>query len=133
LTRRDVRGPSDQIGVLIDSYHDRRTGYEFAVNPDGVRRDNAIYNDDGRDASWNGVWEVATIIDDEGWAAEFQIPVSQLRYAEGDDHTFGFGVLRSIERYPETMSWPAIDRDRPGIISQLGTVDGFTNLSSARS
>ena len=36
LTRRDVRGPSDQIGVLIDSYHDRRTGFGFWVNPDGV-------------------------------------------------------------------------------------------------
>ena len=29
LTRRDVRGPSDQIGVLIDSYHDRRSGFGF--------------------------------------------------------------------------------------------------------
>src|SRR5690348_5799293 len=34
LSRRDVRGPSDQIKVLIDSYDDRRTGYELAVNPD---------------------------------------------------------------------------------------------------
>ena len=24
LTRRDVRGPSDQLKVMIDSYHDRR-------------------------------------------------------------------------------------------------------------
>ena len=32
LSRRDVRTPSDQIKIMIDSYHDRRTGYEFAVN-----------------------------------------------------------------------------------------------------
>lgn len=132
LTRRDVRGPSDQISILIDSYHDRRTGYEFAVNPDGVRRDNAIYNDDGRDGSWNGVWEVATVVDADGWAAEFQIPLSQLRYADGDEHTFGFGVLRTVERYRETVSWPGIDRDRPGLVSQLGTVDGLANLSTSR-
>jgi hypothetical protein len=45
LTRRDVRGPSDQIGVIVDSYNDRRSGLEFYVNPDGVKRDLAIYND----------------------------------------------------------------------------------------
>ena len=37
LTRRDVRGPSDLITVIIDSYNDRRSGFEFQVNPDGVR------------------------------------------------------------------------------------------------
>src|SRR5690606_9055894 len=45
LSRRDVRGPSDQIKVVVDSYNDRRTGFQFAVNPDGVKRDYAIYND----------------------------------------------------------------------------------------
>ena len=45
LSRRDVRGPSDQIKVVIDSYGDKRSGYEFAVNPDGVKRDYSISND----------------------------------------------------------------------------------------
>jgi hypothetical protein len=36
LSRRDVRGPSDQLKIVIDAYHDRRSGYEFAVNPVGV-------------------------------------------------------------------------------------------------
>src|SRR5712691_9702125 len=35
LTRRDADSPSDWIGVVIDSYHDRRTAFEFAVNPAG--------------------------------------------------------------------------------------------------
>src|SRR5437879_9387760 len=42
LARRDVRAPTDQLKIVIDSYHDRRTGYEFAVNPGGVKRDYAI-------------------------------------------------------------------------------------------
>src|SRR2546425_1172121 len=37
LARRDVRAATDQIKIIIDSYHDRRTGFEFAVNPAGVR------------------------------------------------------------------------------------------------
>src|SRR5204863_6742839 len=54
LSRRDVRGPSDQIKIIIDSYGDKRSGYEFAVNPDGVKRDYAISNDSQEDESWNG-------------------------------------------------------------------------------
>ena len=39
LSRRDVKTQSEQIKIMIDSYHDRRTGYEFGVNPAGVKRD----------------------------------------------------------------------------------------------
>jgi hypothetical protein len=39
LTRRDTDSPSDWIRIAIDSYHDRRSAYEFAVNPAGVKQD----------------------------------------------------------------------------------------------
>jgi hypothetical protein len=39
LSRRDVRTQSEQVKLMIDSYYDRRTGYEFIVNPAGVKRD----------------------------------------------------------------------------------------------
>src|SRR5690606_13758643 len=133
LSRRDVSAPSDEITLSIDSYFDRRTGYEFAVNPDGVKRDFAIYNDSDRDSSWDGVWEVATRVDSIGWTAEFRIPLSQLRYADAPSHTFGFGVVRDIERYSERVSWTVIDRDDPGFVSQLGAIEGFRGLSTSRS
>ena len=66
LSRRDVRGPSDQVKVMIDSYNDERSGYEFAVNPDGVKRDYAMTNDGNEDISWNGVWDVGTVVDSLG-------------------------------------------------------------------
>ena len=53
LSRRDVRTASDQIKVMIDSYHDRRTGFEFAVNPAGVKRDYYAYDDGQEDVSWD--------------------------------------------------------------------------------
>ena len=128
LTRRDVRGPSDQIGVLIDSYHDRRTGFAFWVNPDGVQRDFAYSNDTSQDQSWNGVWDVATGVDDRGWTAEFRIPLSQLRYASAARHTFGFGIRRNIDRYPESSSWPHYERTNTGQMSQLGELRGLEGL-----
>ena len=44
-TRRDSSSPSDWIRVIIDSYHDRRTAYEFAVNAAGVKQDRYWFAD----------------------------------------------------------------------------------------
>ena len=42
LARRDYFTPSDMIWLFLDSYHDRRTGYEFGVNPSGVDRKSVV-------------------------------------------------------------------------------------------
>jgi hypothetical protein len=131
LSRRDHRGPSDQIKLLIDSYNDRRSGFEFAVNPDGVKRDYSMSNDGNEDESWNGIWDVGTRVDSLGWTAEFRIPLSQLRYTSATN-TFGFGIWRDIERYRERVSWPLWHPQRSGISSQLGRLEGLSGLTTAR-
>jgi hypothetical protein len=130
LSRRDVRGASDQIKLMIDSYFDRRNGYEFAVNPDGVKRDYAMYNDRDEDDSWDAVWDVATRIDSAGWTAEFRIPFSQMRYANRASHTFGFAIWRDIERYKERTSWPTYLSSRNGLTSQLGRLEGINGIGT---
>ena len=132
LARRDAQTPADEVWLALDSYHDRRTGYEFFVNVDGVKRDNAIFDDGNRDSSWDGVWDVATSVDDRGWLAEFRIPLSQLRYPDAETHTFGLGVWRVIRRYPETATWPRFSRNRFGVASQLATLEGLEGLGSSR-
>lgn len=132
LARRDVRTASDQIKIIVDSYHDRRSGYEFAVNPAGVKRDYAISNDGNEDDAWDGVWEAGTQVDSLGWTAEFRIPLSQMRYAQSESNTFGFGVWRDIDRYKERVSWPLYRNNVAGLTSQLGEVSGLTGLASPR-
>ncbi|MGI9076515.1 MAG: DUF5916 domain-containing protein [Gemmatimonadaceae bacterium] len=129
LSRRDVRTNSDQIKIIIDAYHDRRTGAEFAVSPGGVKRDASIYNDFVEDMSWDGVWDAGTRIDSLGWIAEFRIPFSQLRFTAAASHTFGFGVWRDIARKNERVSWPLFRTSRNALASQLGEVSGFDGLS----
>jgi hypothetical protein len=132
LARRDVRAATDQLKIMIDSYHDRRNGFEFAVNPAGVKRDYAVYNDNQEDDAWDAVWDVATQVDSLGWTAEFAIPLSQLRYVPRDTNTFGFGVWRDIQRYTERVSWPVYRNSQAGISSQLGELTGLVGLPSPR-
>jgi Domain of unknown function (DUF5916)/Carbohydrate family 9 binding domain-like len=134
LARRDTRICCDQIKVVIDSYHDRRTGFEFAVSPGGVKRDYAIYGDDAQeDEAWDGVWEVATQIDSLGWTAEFRFPLSQLRYAHRPSNVFGFAIWRDIDRHGgERDGWPLFRPSRRGFVSQLGDLVGLDGLPAPR-
>src|SRR6059036_1856300 len=131
LARRDVRAATDQLKIMVDSYHDRRSGFEFAVNPAGVKRDYAMYNDSQEDDAWDAVWEVGTQVDSLGWTAEFRIPLSQIRYAHAPTNTFGFGVWRDIDRRGgERVSWPLFRQSRRGFPSQLGEVVGLEGLAA---
>lgn len=132
LSRRDERTQSDYIRVILDTYHDKRTAYTFMVNPAGVQRDIYVFNDSEEDVTWNAVWEAKTTIDSLGWVAEFRIPLSQVRFGEKDDHTFGVSVSREIGRSNERSAWPLFRRDAFGIVSQLGEVSGIAGIGKNR-
>ena len=59
LERRDSFTPSDMIWVFVDSYHDRRSGYEFGVNAAGVLSDALQFDDNVVAPEWDENWEAA--------------------------------------------------------------------------
>lgn len=132
MGRRDDFPQSDRVVLLIDSYHDRRTGYEFGATAAGGRMDAALYDDGNEDEAWDGVWDVATRIDSLGWTAEFRIPLSQLRYGPQREHTFGFAIDRDVYRYNERYSWPLFRQSAAGMVSQFADVSGLDDLEAPR-
>jgi hypothetical protein len=125
LTRRDQRSPSDWLKIVVDSYYDRRSAYEFAVNPVGVKTDRYYFNDGNSDDSWDAVWDVKAVRDREGWRAEFRIPFSQLRFNQREGGPVGFAIIREVGRLAETSTWPLLSRNANGFVSQFGEVRGL--------
>jgi hypothetical protein len=132
LSRRDVKTASDQLKIVIDAYHDRRSGVELMVNPAGVKRDGSIYSDVTEDMSWDGVWDAGVTVDALGWIAEFRVPFSQLRFNPKETHEFGFGVWRDIARLNERDAWPVYRTSINALASQLGTLGGITGIGPPR-
>lgn len=124
-TRRDEQSPSDWVRIIVDSFHDRRTAFEFGVNPAGVKRDVYWYNDSNEDPGWDAVWDVAVTHDKDGWRAEFKIPFSQLRFHPAENATFGLAVVRMVGRLNETDTWPLISKSATGIVSSFGELTGL--------
>ena len=133
LGRRDMPLlDSDWFGVVIDSYHDHRTGFVFDVNPSGVQRDavkSVSGGNEGDDNSWDAVWEVATSIDSEGWTAEYRIPFSQIRFSDGSQpQTWGLLLERVIGRRGEYAVTTYVPRTERGGIPSYGHLLGVENV-----
>ena len=132
LARRDESPPSDWIGILIDSYYDRRTAFEFVVNPAGVKQDTYHFNDGELDPTWDAIWQVATATDGGGWTAEFRIPWSQLKFGGSRDRRFGFNIWRKINRTGELSHWKLMPKNGSGDASRYGELTGFSQLNPRR-
>ena len=130
LTRRDQDSYSDQVGVVIDSYFDRRTAFHFSVNPVGVKHDIYRFDDTQEDSGWDAVWDVATTVDEEGWTAEFRIPYSQLRFRDVPEQTWGINFIREIARKDEIDVWAPTTRQDAAIVSRFGELRGLKELNA---
>ena len=63
------------FGALLDTFHDRRNGFNFYTNPLGARADQVVTNEGNPNADWNPVWFVRTGRFEGGWTVEMAIPV----------------------------------------------------------
>src|SRR3989441_3951858 len=69
--RRDADfGSDDVFTLLIDPLRDRRSGYVFAVNPNGAMRDAEVVNFETNNVDWNGVWGARARLAPVGWTAK---------------------------------------------------------------
>jgi hypothetical protein len=132
LTRRDEWSQSDWLMVSLDSFGDRRTAFEFQVNPAGVERDVYRYDDTGEDVSWDAVWDVATQTNGEGWGAEYRIPLSQLRFASERERPWGLQIQRGIVRKNETDLWKPIAKTQDRWVSEYGDLSGLEQVQPPR-
>ncbi len=130
VSRRDEDRQSDRVGIFIDSYHDRRTAFEFTVDAAGSKCD-ALHSEGGSstDKNWDAVWYVKTGRNDSGWVAEMRIPFSQLRFSDQEEHVWGLEVYRDLHRKKELSIWQPIPKDAAGIVHEFGALAGIRNIA----
>lgn len=131
LTRRDELSETDLFSVSLDSYHDHQTGFLFAVNPAGVRRDQLI-STGGNDDSWDPIWDAATQRTAEGWSAEMRIPFSQLRFTPDARQVWGIQLEREIHRNQESAQFAFTPKLERGGVQRFGHLDGIENVRRGR-
>ncbi len=126
--RRDDQLNTDLFEVILDSYHDHRTGFSFQINPSGSIRDASYFNDGWTDESWDGIWDGRCSIDAEGWNAEMRIPFSQLRFSGQEEYVWGILPTRYIQRRDEWDYFVYIPKGESGIISRCADLTGIRGI-----
>jgi hypothetical protein len=101
LSDRDALWGDDNVSLIIDTFNDERSGYQFFVNPLGVQGDSRMTDTNGwqDDDSWDAIWESAAKVDAQGWTAEMRIPFRALRFVDiKGEKTWSFALQRNYPR-----------------------------------
>ncbi len=130
LTAKDnMEMAGDIVGILLDSYFDHRTAFNFMVSAGGVKTDYVMSNDGmNQDDTWDPIWYVKTRIVADGWNAEMRIPLSQMRFSKSDEQVWGLEVARYIYRKQELSLWQFIPNDAPGFVHLFGEMHGIRQI-----
>jgi hypothetical protein len=129
----------DNFQVILDTFKDSRNGYMFVTTPLGAKLEQQIFDEGeggGRgttsnvNRNWDGVWDSAARITDDGWTAEMAIPTNTLRFRSTDEQTWGINFLRHIRRRNELDYWSPIPRAYALTrVSLAGELRGLQNLN----
>lgn len=125
-TRRDSSlDNSDSFRIILDTYQDGQNGFVFGTNPGGLEYDGQVTSEGrgggggggpqggsggGLNLNWDGVWRVRTLVDEQGWSAEFEIPFRTLRYPDKAVQSWGLNFERGIRRRNEIAYWSPLPR-----------------------
>ena len=136
LERDFNTGQSDIFGLALDTFHDRRNAFLWALNPGGAWRDEQVFNDSRTVVeAWEGVfWSRTRIARDTGWIVEMAIPMRTLRFNPGTGpQDWGLNLIRRVRRTNETSYWAPLDRQhRLHRMSRAGTLAGLDGLVPGR-
>ena len=127
--RRDGMGLGQYVGIVLDTFYDRRNAVELVINPLGGRMDGQITNERGWNQDWNPIWSVRVGRFDGGWTFETVIPFKSLRYRPGRTQVWGFNIERRVvwnNEYSALVPLPA-SRSYAAImqISEAATLVGL--------
>ncbi len=142
---RDTAWLDDLMTVYFDTFMDQQRTYDFDVNGYNVQGDGILNSGGSRgrmspippaDRSWDTLFYSGTQIVADGYTAEMAIPFKSIRYpqqAPGVEHRWGFQIVREVKaKNQENIVWAPMSRDVQTFMSQMGVLEGMTDLSTSR-
>ena len=138
LREHDNIFKDDNVGIIIDTYNDKRSAFGFFVNPLGAQADmkqkETDDSDEAEDYSWNAIWKSAGKINKQGYIIEMSIPFHALRFPDtAEELTWNIAIERNYprENLVEIANYQQ-DHNRKCIICQYESIVGFTNIKTGK-
>lgn len=131
VAKRDAITDDDAVGIILDTFNDKRRAYELLFNPLGIQQDGFITEGGDDDFSVDIVMESKGMLTSDGYTIEVSIPFKSLRYEAGKGKLWGIHLLRQIKHANgEQDSWMPISQDQSSLLSQAGHITGLEGIST---
>lgn len=133
VAKRDSIFDDDSVGMIVDTFNDKRRAYELFFNPLGIQADGFLTEGGDDDFSVDIVMESKGMLTEDGYTVEISVPFKSLRYEAGKGKLWGIHFLRQIQHVNgEQDSWMPISKDHSGLLSQEGHITGLEGISTER-
>ena len=132
MVRREQINDDDQFGFVLDTFHDKKNGVFFFMNPAGVQQDGIWSEYAEPDYSYDMLWNSEAKLTPGGYVVWFEIPFKSLRFPSTETHSWGIFFERDIKRNNEASFYPHITSNAQGFLSQEGEMDGLAKISPGR-
>jgi hypothetical protein len=134
---RDNIDNDDHVVLDLDTFHDRRRAFFFAVNPLGVQADGVRSEGAGQvsslipgtvDKNPDFTWDSKGRITQRGYEVEIRIPFKSLRYPGSGPQSWGFNATRVVQRTGYTDTWTDVRRANASFLGQEGAIGGLRDM-----
>ena len=135
LSDRDRAFQDDFVGIVVDTFNDKRRGFEFFVNALGVQMDLTMDDVSGNeDDSWDAIWSSAGHQNEDGYVVEISIPYTSLRFQRGEsDQVWGLDLIRIYPRDRRYLfALQQRDRNKSCYLCQVQSIVGFAGATPGR-
>ncbi|HJR69133.1 MAG TPA: DUF5916 domain-containing protein [Gammaproteobacteria bacterium] len=134
LSPRENVDNDDNLGLLIDTFDDQRTGYGFYSTPLGVQWDGrwSEVTRGGFDSSYEAVWYTDAQLTEGGYVVVMTIPFRTMRFPETSEQRWRVQFERYIPRSSEWSNWPAYSQAIDGRLNQAAVLNGVRDVSPGR-
>jgi len=130
VAKRDSIFNDDYVGVMLDTFNDKRKAFEVFFNPLGIQGDGIMTEGRGEDFSVDLLMESKGIVHETGFNVEIAIPFKSLRFEAGKGKLWGVHFFRRIKRFENELdSWMPFSRSIDSNLSQAGHVTGLEGIS----
>jgi len=133
VAKRDNIFNDDYVGVMLDTFNDKRKAFEVFFNPLGVQGDGILTEGNGEDFSVDILMESKGIVNETGFTVEVAIPFKSLRYEAGNGKLWGAHFFRRIKRLENELdSWMPFNRSIDSNLAQAGHLTGLEGIAVER-
>tara|TARA_R110000824_G_scaffold7892_3_gene35748 strand:- start:97413 stop:99776 length:2364 start_codon:yes stop_codon:yes gene_type:complete len=116
----------DKVAVILDPFNNKRSGYLFQTNPNGVRHEAIYTSATSLNFDWATIWNANAQQVEDGWTAEMEIPFKSITF-DPQNPTWGINVYRDKMATQTENSWVSYNGQRNPSVA--GEMTGFSNLN----